>query len=133
MKEACLTRIHTRNLNEDHLENTHGAICNYRGCNNNPAVMQFVGALKTSIHNGLAYRGLCRMNCEDDEATLIDKLQLLLRAHYDSSPNSPMSDGKETTDDVSECFHVAEQLQKDIGSIVHAGYMEVYTLTSFSN
>jgi hypothetical protein len=34
-------------------------------------VGQFVDALKSSIINGLAFRGLCGTNCEDDGATLL--------------------------------------------------------------
>jgi hypothetical protein len=34
----------------------------------------------TNIVNGLAFRDLCVSNCEDDNATLLDNLQSLLRA-----------------------------------------------------
>jgi hypothetical protein len=43
-------------------------------------VGQFTDAQKTRIINGLAYRGLCVTNCEDDGATFLDNLQSLLRA-----------------------------------------------------
>jgi hypothetical protein len=39
-----------------------------------------------------------------------------------------MSHGKETPDDVSESFHVAQQVQKDIGTAVHACDMEVFSV-----
>jgi hypothetical protein len=35
--------------------------------------------------------------------------------------NASTSHGKETHDDVPGNFHVAEQVQKDIGAAVHAG------------
>jgi hypothetical protein len=41
-------------------------------------VGQFVDALKTSIVNGLPFRGLCETNCEDECATLLDNLQSCL-------------------------------------------------------
>jgi hypothetical protein len=56
VKEACL----------DCLENTFGVICSYCGSNDNPSVGQFVGVLKTSIISGLAFRGLCGTDYEDD-------------------------------------------------------------------
>jgi hypothetical protein len=66
VKEAGFTCLHTRNLNEDPLENTSGAIRSCCGFNNNSAVGQFVDALKANIISGLAYRGLCGTNCEDE-------------------------------------------------------------------
>jgi hypothetical protein len=86
-------------------------------------VAQFVDAPKTCIVNTLAFRGLCGTNCDDD--TLLDNLQLLLR-ETDTSPNPSTSRSKETRD-VSESFHVAHQVQKDIGAAVYAGDMEVFS------
>jgi hypothetical protein len=63
-------------------------------------VGQFVNALKTSFINGLAFGSLCETNCEDDGATLLDNLQLLLRVPDASSLNPSSSHGKETLDDV---------------------------------
>jgi hypothetical protein len=50
----------------------------------------------------------------------------LLRAPDASSPNLSTSHGKETSDDVPESFHVAQQVQKDTGAAVHAGDMGVF-------
>jgi hypothetical protein len=80
VKEVDLECLHTQNLNQDPLENMCGAVHTYCGCNNNPAEGQFIDALKSSIISGLAFRGLCVTNCEDDGATLLDNLQSLLRA-----------------------------------------------------
>ncbi|XP_033608842.1 uncharacterized protein LOC117282608 isoform X2 [Cryptotermes secundus] len=80
LKEAGFQYLLTKTLNQDPLENTFGAIRLNCGSNNNPTVGQFVDALKTSIINGLAFRGLGETNCEDDGATLLDNLQLLFRA-----------------------------------------------------
>jgi hypothetical protein len=44
----------------------------------------------------------------------------------------PTSHDKEITDDVSENFHVARQLWKDIGSAVHAGDKEVLSIAYIS-
>jgi hypothetical protein len=76
----------------------------------------FVDALKISIINGLYIKSLCDTDCEDDGATVLDNLQSLLRAPNGSSPNSSTSHGKETPDTVPESFHVAQQVQKDIGN-----------------
>ena len=42
--------LETRNLNQDALENTFGAIHLHCGSNNNPSVGQFVDALKSHHH-----------------------------------------------------------------------------------
>lgn len=54
----------TRNLNQDSLENTHGAIHLHCDFNSNQSVGQFVDALKIVIINGLAYRSLYGTNCD---------------------------------------------------------------------
>jgi hypothetical protein len=69
------------------LVNTFGGIHLYCGLNNNPTVGQFVDALKTSFIKGLALRGLCGTNCEDNGATVLDNLQSVLRAPDASSPS----------------------------------------------
>jgi hypothetical protein len=61
---------------------------------------------------------LCGTNCEDDGATLLDNLQSLLRQPDTSLPNPSTNRSKETLD-VPESFHVAQQVQKDIGVAVH--------------
>jgi hypothetical protein len=79
-----------------------------------------------------AYRGLCVTNCEDDGATLLDNLQSLLRAADFASRNPSMSNRKGMPDDVSECLHVAGHVQKDKGSAIHAGDMEVFSVAYVS-
>jgi hypothetical protein len=54
---------------------------------------QVVDALKASIISGLAFRGLCEANCEDDGATLLDNLQPLLREADGASRNPSTSHG----------------------------------------
>jgi hypothetical protein len=95
-KEADFPCLQTRNLNQEPLENTFGAIRSYCGSNNNPTVGQFVDALKPSIISGLAFRGLCETNYEDDGATLLDNVQSLFRAPEAASRNPSTSHGKET-------------------------------------
>ena len=52
--------LETRNLNQDVLQYTFGAICLQCGSNNNPSVQQFVDTLQTVIINGLIkFRCLC--------------------------------------------------------------------------
>jgi hypothetical protein len=111
-------------LFDDPLVNTFGAFHTYCGLNNNQTVGQFVDDLKTSITNGLAVRGLCGNNYEDDGATLMDNLKSLLRA----PDASPLSHGKEHTDDFPESFHVAQKLWKDIGAPLHAGDMGIFSV-----
>jgi hypothetical protein len=60
------------------------------------------------------------------EATVLDNLQSLLRAH-DTSPNLSTSHDNEIPDDVPESFQVARQVWKDTGASVHAGDMEVFS------
>jgi hypothetical protein len=89
-------------MNQDTLENNFGAFRSYRGANNNPTVGQFVDDLNPSIISGLAFRGMCESNCEDDDATLLDNLQSLLKAPDATSQNpSPVHD-KKTLDAVPE-------------------------------
>jgi len=57
-EEEKFKYLETRNLNQDALQNTHGAIRLHCGTNNNPSVGQFVDTLQTVIISGLAYRGL---------------------------------------------------------------------------
>jgi hypothetical protein len=79
VKEAGCKWIHAQTLNQDPVENTFGAMRSYCGFNGNSTVGHSADALKTSIINGLAFRGLCGTNCEDDGATVLDNVQLLLR------------------------------------------------------
>ena len=73
--------LETRNLNQDALENTFGAIRLRCGSNNNPSVGQFVDSLKRVIINGLSYRSLFGTNCEDDGASLLESY-----THFSSHP-----------------------------------------------
>jgi hypothetical protein len=74
-------------------------------------VEQFVDAQKTSIVSGPAHRGLWGTSCEDDGATLLDNLQLLLRAPDSSLQNPSVSHRKEMPYDVSESLAVAQPVQ----------------------
>jgi hypothetical protein len=107
-------------LSDGPLLNTFGAIRSYCGLNSNPTVGQFVDALKNTIINAFALRGLCGTGCENGSVSVLDNLALGA-----SSPNPSTNDGKETPD-VPESFHVAQQVQKDMGAAVHAGDMEVF-------
>jgi hypothetical protein len=80
--------------------NTFGVIRLYCGSNDNPTVGQFVDVLKTSIISGLAFGGLCGTNCEDDDAAVLDILQLLLGAPDVASRNPSTSHGKRTSETV---------------------------------
>jgi hypothetical protein len=122
--------LHTQNLNQDPLENIFGAIRSYCALNNNPTVGQFIDAQKTTISNGLAFRGLWGTNCEDDGTSLLDNLQSLLREPDTSLPNPSTSRCKEKH--VPASFHVAQQVQNDIHAAVHADDMEVFSVAYVS-
>jgi hypothetical protein len=122
----------TRNLNQDVLENTFGAICLHCGSNNNPSVRQFVDALKTVVINGLAYIGLCGTNCEDDGACLLDKLQSFLKPSYASSTSPSIGHDSETTDSVPDIVHIGQEAQHSISATVCAGDVKMFSVSYVS-
>jgi hypothetical protein len=101
----------------------------YYGSNDDPTVGQFVlvDTLKTGIISGLAFRGLCGTDCEDDGATLP-----LPRAPDAPSPHPSTGHGKESPVDIPESLHVAEQVREDIGATVRAGNMKVFSVAYVS-
>jgi hypothetical protein len=126
-----ITYLETRNLNQDALENTFGAIHLHCGSNNNPTVGQFVGALKTIIINGLAYRGLRDSNCEDDGASLLDNLHSFLKSSCVSSSSLLTSHVRGTTDDDSNIDDMKEA-QQGVCEAVRVGDMEVLSIAYVS-
>lgn len=125
LKAAGFAYLETRRLNQDPLENTFGAIRLHCGSNNNPTVGQFVDALKTSIINGLAFRGLRGTNCEEDGVSLLDNLHSLLRGPDASTPDPSTSHTGETHDNVDDSFLVAKQVQQEVRAAVRAGNMKM--------
>jgi hypothetical protein len=123
------TYLETRNLNQDALENTFGAIRLHCGSNNNPTVGQFVGALKTDIISGLAYRGLRDCNCEDDGASFLDNLHSFLKPSCVSSSSLLASHVRGTTD--SNVDDVKEA-QQGVCKAVHVGDMEALPIAYVS-
>jgi hypothetical protein len=112
-----------KSLNQDPLENTFGVIRLHCGSNNNPTVGQFVHALKTSIINGLAYKGLCNANCAVDDTVLLDNLHSLLKECSASRPNPSTSHDRETIHDGS---HIAEQVQRKVNDVDMALFSVAY-------
>jgi hypothetical protein len=132
VKEAGFKYLETRSLNQDPLENTFGAIRSYCGSNDNPTVEQSVDALKTSIINDLAFRGLQGTNCEDYGTTLLDDIHSFLRTS-DASPLYPStSHSRENPDDVSDSFQVVENVQQKVAPDVRAGGMEILSVAYVS-
>jgi hypothetical protein len=113
-------------------ENTLGVICFHCGSNSNPTVGQFVGALKTSIINGLAFSGLHGTKCEDDGTPLLDDLHSLLKVSDASPPNSSTSHSRENPDDVYDSFHASEAVQQKVAAILCAGDIEVFSVAYIS-
>jgi hypothetical protein len=120
--------LETRNLNQDALENTFGAILLYCGSNNNPTVGQFVDALKTVIINGLAYRILCCPNFEGDGASLLDKLHSFLKPSNASSTSPSTSHDNETTGSVPDIVHIGKEAQGGVSASVHAYDVKMFSL-----
>nr|CAD7599408.1 unnamed protein product [Timema genevievae] len=87
LKDAGLTFLETRRLNQDAIEHLFDSICAHCGSNNNPTVQQFEAALKTCIVNGLAFRDLQGGNCEEDKdpASLLSTLQEFVRLVGDNT------------------------------------------------
>jgi len=111
LKKAGFKYIENQNLNWDPLENTFGVICLHCGSNNNPTVGQFGDALKASIINCLAFRGLNNTNCEDDKTELLDYLHSFLEEYYVYIQHPSTNHGIGTGDAVP--IHVAEQVQEE--------------------
>ena len=72
---------------------------------------QLVNALKTSIINGLAFRGLRKTNCKDDKTELVHNIDSFLE-ESDASPLHPSINCGTGTDDAVP-VHVAEQVQQE--------------------
>ena len=117
LRSAGFHYLETRSLNQDPLENTFGVIRLHCGSNNNPTVGQFVDALKTSIINGLVYKGLRNANCEGDDTELFDNLHSLLKESISSQPNPSTSHGTETIHDGLSGSHIAEQMQQEANDV----------------
>jgi hypothetical protein len=115
-------------LNQDPLENTFGAIRLHCGSNNNPTVGQFVDALKSSVINGLGFRGLRGTNCEKDDTSLLNNLHSLLRGTGASPSDPSTSHIRETPDNVHGSSHVAQQVQQKVG----AGDMKMFSVAYVS-
>jgi len=117
LKSAGFHYLETRSLNQDPLENTFGVIRLHCGSNNKPTVGQFVGALKVSIINGLAFTGLCNANCEGDGIDLLDNLHSLLKRSSASRTNPSTSHGRETLHDGLSGSCIAEQVQREVNDV----------------
>jgi hypothetical protein len=96
----------TRNLNQDALENTFGAIHLHCGSNNNPFVGQFVNDLKPVIINVLTFRCLLYSNCKNDGTTVLDNLHFFLKTSCVSSSSPSTSHDRETANDVPYIVHM---------------------------
>jgi hypothetical protein len=122
--------LETRNLNQDALKNTFGAIHLHCGSNSNPSVGQFVDGLKTVI-NVLAYRSLCCLNCEDDGASLLDKLQSFLKPSNASSTSPSTSHDDETTGSVPDIVHIGKEAQR-VSTAVRAYDVKMFSVAYVS-
>ena len=120
--------LETRNLNQDALEKTFGAIRLYCGSNNNQYIKQFVDTPKTVINNGLAYRSLYGTKCEDDGASLLDKLHSFLKPSNSSSTSPFTSHDSETTDSVPYIVHIGKEVQRGVSATVCVYDMKMFSV-----
>jgi len=74
------------------------------GSNNNPSVGQFAVVLKTVFINGLVYRNLYCTDCEDDGASLLDKLHSFLKPSKATSASPLTIHDSKPTDTVPTLF-----------------------------
>jgi len=116
----------TRNLHQNGLENTYDAIHWHCGSSSNPSVGQFADALKTVIFNGLAYRSLYGTNCEDDNASLLDKLHSFLKPSNALPTIPPTSHDSATTDSVPDIVHIGKEAQCRANAAVRACDMKMF-------
>ena len=98
------------------------------GSYSNPSAGQFVDALKTVIINGLAYRSLYGTNCEDDGASLLDKLHSFLKPSSASSTSPSTSHDRETTDSVPDIVHIGKEVQRGVIAAVRACDIKVFSV-----
>jgi len=131
-EEQKFKYLETRNLNQDALENTFSATGLNCGSNNNPSVGQFVDSLKTVIINGLAYRSLHGTNCEDDDASLLDKLYSFLKPSNATSTSPSISYDSETTDIVPDIVHIGRDAQRGVSAAVCACDVKMFSVAYVS-
>ena len=122
--------LETRNLHQNGIENTFDTIHWHGGSNNNTSVGQFVDALKTVIINGLAYRSLYGTNCEDDGASLLDKLHSFLKPSSASSTSPPTSHDSATTDSVPDIVHIGKEAQCGVNAAVRACDVKMFSVAN---
>jgi hypothetical protein len=67
-------------------------------------VEQFVDILKTCSGSGFAFRGICGSNFDNDAATILYNLHILLRECDASPPGLSTNHGRDTPDDVLAVF-----------------------------
>jgi hypothetical protein len=116
---------------QDALENTFGAIHLHCWSNSNPTVGQFLGALKTVIISGLAYRGLHDCKCEYDGASLLDNLHSFFKLSCVSSSSLLTSHVRVTIDDDSYIDDVKEA-QQGVCKAVRVGDMAALSVAYVS-
>jgi len=124
--------LETRNLNQDALKNTFGAIRLHCGSNNNASVGQFVVVLKTVFINGLVYRNLYCTNCEDDGASLLDNLHSFLKPSKATSASPLTTHDSETTDSLPDIVHIGREAQRAVSAAVHACDVKMFSVAYIS-
>ena len=119
--------LETRNLNQNAIENTFGAICLHCGSNNNPSGVELVDALKQS------YRSVYGTNFEDDGASLQDKLHSFHEPSYTSSTIPLTRHDSETTDSGPDIFHIVREEQCGMNVTVCACDMKMFSVAYVSS
>jgi len=91
-----------------------------------------VDAEKTVIINGLAYRSLYGTNCEEDGASLLDKLHSFLKPSSASSTSPSTSHDSETTGTVPHIVHIGKEAQLGVSATVHACDVKMFSVAHVS-
>lgn len=119
---AGFTYLQQRALNQDPLENLFGLIRSYCGANHNPTFPQFAAAFKTSIVNGLAFKGLSG-NCQSDDAAALSDLRAFLVS--DVKENESIS--TDEIEDKNTCHDVLTEIESAVesgdASVLSAAYV----------
>ena len=82
--------------------------------------------------NGLAYRTLYGTNCEDDGASLLDKLHFFLMPSNALLTSPSTSHDSETTDSFPDIVHSGKEAQRGVSSAVHACGMKMFSVAYVS-
>jgi hypothetical protein len=80
----------------------------------------------------LANECLYGIYCEDDGASLVDKLHSFLKTSNSSSTSPSTSCDSETTDSVPDIVHIGKEAQRGVSAAVHACDVKMFLVAYVS-